>query len=209
MGQTEQTTSQTLRKEIMPSLLEMMPTVRSEAEVGEEPTVKSNESEAAKTPEKGKSESSTEEAISTVDCGGEEIPSEGEPTREEALETNADVPSVDVTETAKDETVELDSVNTSPEINISPNEPTEEATETATDTLVSDAGNKEQKPEEVPEEPTAKQENSMEVSAPETQNREDPVDETANAPEKAGVMPSVEEENVSAEPGLPDLCKMT
>jgi len=220
MGQTEQTTPHTLRKEIMPSLLEMMPTVsaeedvaepeivsatqadnsatsqtkddetnRSEAEVGEEPTVKSNESEAAKTPEKGKSESSTEEAISTVDCGGEEIPSTGEPT-------------VDVTETAKDETVELDSVNASPK------EPTAEATETATDTLVSDAENEEQKTEEVQEEPTAKPENSVEVSAPETQNTEDPVDETANAPEKAGVMPSVEEEKVSAEPGLPDLCKM-
>merc|ERR1719435_294115 len=105
MGQTEQTTSQTLRKEIMPSLLEMMPTVSAEAEVGEAPAVKSNESEAAKTPEMGKSESSTEEAISTVDCGGEEIPSTGEQTREDASETNADVPSVDVTETAKDETV--------------------------------------------------------------------------------------------------------
>merc|ERR1719347_1763707 len=99
------------------------------------------------------SEQFTEEAISTVEdsINKDELPTRVEPERETK-------PTDEVTESAKDETIEPDAAQADPEKHIPPKEPPVEATETATDPLVSDAKNE----QSIPDEPTAKQENYME-----------------------------------------------
>jgi len=219
IGQTEQATSQTLGSEIISSLIAMVPTLSAEEDVAESEIVadtqldsssasqmkdsESNKSDTevseeladklatSEVTEEGTSEQSTEEATSTVEdsINKDELPTTVEPERETK-------PTVEVTESAKDETIEPDAAQADPEKHISPKEPPGEATETATDPLVSDAKNE----QSIPDEPTAKQENYMEVS-------EDSLGEVANPPEKIVVMPSGKEEEVSAEPGLSDLCR--
>jgi len=216
IGQTKPATSQTLGSEMISSLIAMVPTVSAEEDVAESEIVadtqldsssasqmkdsESNKSDTEVSEESAdklaKSEAteegtSTEEAISTVEdsINKEELPTTIEPERE--TEPNA----VEVSESAKDETIEPNAAQADPEKHISPKEPPGEATETATDPLVSDAKNE----QSIPDEPTAKQENYMEVS-------EDSLGEVANPPEKIVVMPSVKEEEVAAEPGLSDLC---
>jgi len=217
IGQTEQATSQTLGSEMISSLIAMVPTVSAEEDVAESEIVadtqldsssasqmkdsESNKSETEVSEESAdklaKSEAteegtSTEEAISTVEdsINKEELPTTIEPERE--TEPNA----VKVSESAKDETIEPNAAQADPEKHISPKEPPGEATETATDPLVSDAKNE----QSIPDEPTAKQENYMEVS-------EDSLGQVANPNEKIVVMPIEKEEEVSAEPGLSDLCR--
>jgi len=226
IGQPEPATSLTIGSEMISSIIGMIPTLNAEEDVVESEIVadtqldsssasgsnksetevsvnsadKSTESEVTKTPEEGTSEQSTKEAISTVEdsINEKELPTTGEPEREtEPSETK----SIEVTETTKDETVQPDSVQVDPEKHMSLKEPLGEATETAADQLVSDAENE----QTLPEEP--KQENYIEVSASESQVSEDSVGEAATPPEKIVVMPSVKEEEVSAEPGLPDLCR--